>query len=299
MDKHNDYFDLEKYTENIKLEPRILEHLEYTTSLFQEYFDKLSKYDSYSVIYFWIDSLFNELNSSNNIEGLCTPSLILENDLFFDTLQISNNRIHKLHSFVYNGGSEKSSYRQKDVTVEGVVNGMPNVFYYPPKFTDVPKFMNDYIKFYKTKGIQTINSNPFIKASLCQLLFIRIHPYQDGNGRCGRMIQNIKFTEMINNLYGTNLKLCPLNISPRISDYKVQYCEMIDNITFGLYKDTNHEINNYLNFMLNMYDEQLYFLIQKLDKKSSVLESISKKQSLESNDFIKTVDKMNIKRIRQ
>ena len=115
----------------------------------------------------------------------------------------------------------------------------------------------------------------------------------------GKILENLKIMMNIAQRYGTNLKLCPLNISPRISDYKVQYCEMIDNITFGLYKDTNHEINNYLNFMLNMYDEQLYFLIQKLDKKSSVLESISKKQSLESNDFIKTVDKMNIKRIRQ
>ena len=54
MDKHNDYFDLEKYTENIKLEPRILEHLEYTTSLFQEYFDKLSKYSLYVKLIFFI-----------------------------------------------------------------------------------------------------------------------------------------------------------------------------------------------------------------------------------------------------
>lgn len=47
--------------------------------------------------------------------------------------------------------------------------------------------------------------------SLVHLLFLRIHPYTDGNGRTARILHNIKFTEMINKVYSTRLKLSPLN----------------------------------------------------------------------------------------
>ena len=62
--------------------------------------------------------------------------------------------------------------------------------------------MDDFIKFYKTKSLSVIDSNPFLKSALAHLLFVRIHPFSDGNGRTARMIHNMKFTESINNIYG-------------------------------------------------------------------------------------------------
>ena len=69
--------------------------------------------------------------------------------------------------------------------------------------------MNDFIRVYKQGGTSSIYSNPFLASSLIHLLFLRIHPYTDGNGRTARILHNIKFTEMINKLYGTRLKLSP------------------------------------------------------------------------------------------
>ena len=62
------------------------------------------------------------------------------------------------------------------------------------------------------------------------LLFVRIHPYSDGNGRTARLIHNIKFTESINKLYGMKLKISPLNLSKSILLNKITYVKRIDNI---------------------------------------------------------------------
>ena len=45
-------------------------------------------------------------------------------------------------------------------------------------------------------------SNPFLKSALIHLLFLRIHPYADGNGRTARLLHNSKFTASINSIYG-------------------------------------------------------------------------------------------------
>ena len=68
---------------------------------------------------------------------------------------------------------------------------------------DVNKFMNDFISVYKHNGTSLVFSNPFLVSALMHLLFIRIHPFSDGNGRTTRVIHNIKFTESVNKLYGT------------------------------------------------------------------------------------------------
>ena len=76
--------------------------------------------------------------------------------------------------------------------------------------------MNDFIQIYKRKDISLLMSNPFLKSSLIHLLFLRIHPYADGNGRTARLLHNAKFTDSINRLYGMKLKISPLNLSESI-----------------------------------------------------------------------------------
>ena len=49
---------------------------------------------------------------------------------------------------------------------------------------------DDFIKIYKSSSISLINSNPFLKSALIHLLFIRIHPFPDSNGRTSRAILN-------------------------------------------------------------------------------------------------------------
>ena len=136
--------------------------------------------------------------------------------------------------------------------------------------------MSDFLNIYKQGGASLIYSNPFLASSIIHLLFLRIHPYTDGNGRTARILHNIKFTEMINKLYGTRLKLSPLNISESILINKITYVKRIDNIYFDTKNDSNIEINAWFNFILDMIDEQLYKAMNKLEKidSSFVIEDV-------------------------
>ena len=85
-----------------------------------------------------------------------------------------------------------------------------------------------------------------------------------------------EFTEMINKLYGTRLKLSPLNISESILINKITYVKRIDNIYFDTKHDINIEIHAWFNFILDMIDEQLYKAMNKLEKidSSFVIEDV-------------------------
>ena len=130
--------------------------------------------------------------------------------------------------------------------------------------------MNDFIEFYKRNSISSINSNPFLKSALTSLIFIRIHPFSDGNGRTGRLLYDLKFTELINKLYGLNLKISPIHISNSILHNQLTYIKRLDNIYFDLEHDCNDEINKWLNFCLDMTDEQIYFLSNSLKNNKDI-----------------------------
>ena len=275
-----DYFSLEDYISRIKLLPRVLEHLEETNKEFDKYINELFKYDEEYIINYWIYLLYIELISNQKIESLKQDeSRILDNKIFFDTLSINHKRIHTLHNFITEGELEPTfSYRDGEVNVSKInSDGSEDIFWRGAKAEDVVKFMNDFIKIYKQGGTSLIFSNPFLVSSLMHLLFLRIHPYSDGNGRTARIIHNIKFTESINKLYGSRLKISPLNISESILINKITYVKRIDNIYFDIKHDSNNEINAWFDFILDMVDEQLYKSMNKLQEiDSSLIKEIPK-----------------------
>ena len=262
------YFSLEEYVDRIVLFPYVLEHLQDTNHEFINYIKKISKYDEDYIINYWIYLLYEELKFSQKIENMDFKKIDLLNDtVFFDTLKISNKRIHGLHNFAMRGEAEPTfDYRKSDVNVSRYKsNGEEEIFWRGARHQDIDKFMSDFIKIYKHNDISLLMSNPFLKSSLIHLLFLRIHPYADGNGRTARLLHNSKFTDSINKIYGTRLKLSPLNLSESIYLNKPSYTKAIDNIYFDLKHDSNDAINDWFNVMLNMADEQIYSSSNKLD----------------------------------
>lgn len=261
------YFSIEEYVDKIKLLPKLLEHLEATNRSFDEYMKTLSNYEEDYVVNYWINLLYEELVSSQNIEGMkFNEKTLLDRGIFMNSLEINHKRIHELHNFATDGEYEPTfNYRNHEVNVSRFTkDGREEIFWRGANACDVNRFMNDFIKIYKKGGTSLIYSNPFLVSGLMHLLFLRIHPYKDGNGRTSRIIHNIKFTESINKLYGTRLKLSPLNLSRSILINKITYVKRIDNIYFDLEHDTNESINMWFNFILDMADEQIYSSSQKI-----------------------------------
>jgi len=263
-----EYFSLQEYIDRISLLPFVLEHLEDTNKNFKEYIKKLVKYDEKYVIDYWIYLLYEELQYNQKIENLDYQKIdLIKNEVFFDTLTISNKRIHRLHTFATDKEfGITTQYRKTEANVSRFgKNGEQEIFWRGAQAKDVERFMNDFIKIYKQNDISLIMSNPFLKSSLIHLLFLRIHPYADGNGRTARLLHNSKFTEGINRIYGTNLRISPLNLSESILINKISYINSIDHIYFDIKNDTNLAINKWFDTMLNMADEQIYSASNKLD----------------------------------
>lgn len=256
------YFSLEEYINRIELEKNLLEHLEETNNGFNEYFKAIMKCSDQSILYYWLDSLNNERKSTQLLENSHDIGIDIFNkdDIFFDTFRISHTRIKKLHQLSLKL-NQIQNYRIKEVVV-GYQNPYTkeNVIYWRgAEAKDINKFMNDFLKIYKERNLLLIHSHPILKAALIFLLFVRIHPFLDGNGRTGRLLYNIKFTDIINQIYGLNLKINPLNISQSILLNQPTYVRKIDSIYFDLEHDYNAEINAWFEFILNMVDEQIYF----------------------------------------
>lgn len=263
------YFPLEEYINKINLLPYLLDHLEDTSRDFDDYMNKLSCYDRSHIVNYWIYLLYQELNFNQKIEnkGFDAEGLV-EKGVFFDTLTINHKRIHELHNFVVDGEFDPTfEYRHVPVNVSNInEDGTEDIFWRGANPEDVNKFMNDFINIYRHTGISLLFSNPFLVSSLMHLLFVRIHPYIDGNGRTSRVIHNIKFTEAVNKLYGMKLKISPLNLSESILLNKITYVKRINQIYFDIHNDTNEAINRWFDFMLDMADEQIYKSSQMLSK---------------------------------
>ena len=297
------YFSLEEYIDKIHLCKNTLYHVEETAREFEKYIKFLSNYKDSVILDHLIDSFRNEVEYSNMVERhLVKPESINQNNVFFDSLSMSHNRIKQLHSFVQEDEDNFSyDYRKDEARVSYYDDkGDEHIFWYGAEPEDIKKFMDDYINIYKSKGLQWIDINPFLKAALCHLLFVRIHPFGDGNGRTARLIYDMKFTEMINKLYGTNLKISPLHISMSIYQNQPTYAKKINDIYFDTEHDSNDEINRFFDFLLNMTDDQIHYMMT--DDSKSKLDNLARfyqgqeEEIIQDRGFTKG-NKMKLKRL--
>ncbi len=273
------YFDLLEYVSKIKLTDKVLLHLDDTSSNFEQYIKTLAKicnYSDYAALYYWLDQNYHELVASGKIENKKVSNIeLFKSDLFFESLNINHERIKAIHRFVCEHTSVGKNvlvgqYRTKEASVGYVCDGQYKPYWYAAEPQDIKRFMDSFLVFYKTSSLKEIYANPFLKSSLAHLLFIRIHPFGDGNGRTARIIQNIYLNQLT-------------------------YVNRLDNIYFDLEHDSNEQINDWFDFILNMYDEQLFYQTNRLP---SLKEGFDRLRKFESSDLqmAKIAEKSQIKK---
>ena len=282
-----DYFNLYDFIEKIKLHDYVIEHANYSKESLDIYMNKLTKLNCKAIDYFLIHCFYEEIKDSNLIEHhLIYPEEVLNGDYYMDNLNISHKRIKDLHDFAERSTGEYE-YRSIDAWVRLLKNDIQTIYWYGAKPEDIQKFMNDFIKIYKDKSI--FGDNILLKCTLIHMLFLRIHPFKDGNGRTTRLISDMKFTELSNRMYGTKLSIAPLHLSHSLYVNRSEYYKRMDVLYFGLEHDGNDEINRLFDFMLNMCDEQLYYMENKLDHSSTALYNavMLEESGIEKDEVIK------------
>lgn len=103
----------------------------------------------------------------------------------------SNELIQKVHELMLTGIITKSKetslgkYKSKD---NYIVNSLGRVVFTPPSHTETQKYMDELIAYMNDVDDVT---NPLIKAAIAHAQFESIHPFEDGNGRVGRLIVSL------------------------------------------------------------------------------------------------------------
>jgi len=268
--KRYDYFKLEEYLKNIKISDSVKFQLEDITDSTYVLFKNFEGYsdeevDDYSRRVENNFIVFNNLNERSNISS----KELLDNNLIYNKNTITEEGIKKIHKILY--PECPNEYRDNENRMGSVdIYGNEYVNGYGPYAKDVPKYMAEVIKVFKDEYSYDCSDNPYIAGIILNLLISKIQPFKDANKRTARAIQNLKFTDRINELYGTNLKLSPVNISARVLEYSPVFNKRFNNVEFNLEHETNNAINAWINFHLNRAEDQLYYLNNKIKQRNSI-----------------------------
>ena len=188
-----------------------------------------------------------------------TRSIIYGSE-YLRTNTFSHSFIKSLHKHIMNGvvSSDKQKtlgkYKERD---NKIVNSEGVLIFTPPSHSETKKYMDELISFMNctTDGI-----NPLIKAAIMHSQFESIHPFDDGNGRVGRLLISLY-------LYKAKVINFPFfYLSEAISQDKRVYYNMLtssrgdsydDWIIFFLKKciQQAHIHIGYINSLNNLYEQ--------------------------------------------
>lgn len=133
------------------------------------------------------------------------------------------------------GGAE--GFRRLQVVIG---DGQGAVHYTPPKASDIPELISDWEKLVNdTNGV-----DPLILAAVAHYQFEAIHPFEDGNGRTGRMLINLHM------VHAGLLDVPVVHISQYINAHKSQYYKLLRQTT------SDGEMKEFVKFMLKAFTTQ-------------------------------------------
>lgn len=120
---------------------------------------------------------------------------------------------------------QKITQKNESVRTKQVyVGNAYDIIYTPPKPERVNQQLNNWLEFFHSSD----EIDPLIKMAILHYQFEAIHPFSDGNGRTGRILNVIFLTN--NNL----IDLPVLYISKHILEYKNEYYKLLNEVTENL-----------------------------------------------------------------
>jgi len=161
--------------------------------------------------------------------------------------KIDHTVIRRLHTMIgENIFPDRGTYRSE---VSGIFNKEGIIVYMPPPPTQVVNLLNILIEY-----VQNENSFPLVTAFIAHLVFEKIHPFLDGNGRVGRAL-----IPAILKCKGYKVPL-PVIIEEYLDNHREEYYDVLLN---GM-----TETGRYMEFMLVAYLEQMRKTVEKLEELS-------------------------------
>lgn len=289
---------VKEFLKDVKLTEDTKEYLNETWSEIEKYILRLKEYNDKHVQLFLREYLIEDVIDSSRMENSLYSFDIISYynagvfDSFSDPEQVLksvNKMVRKNDKIIarekyyntYNGlkydeylelekWNLSGNYR-KNVVWIGDSNNIQKAIHVPPKPEEIPEYMKDLLDSLNNPQYEVSDElkDPIIKAALLHMIFIKIHPFGNGNGRTARILLNCCLRKGINLRFDTKFLYPPINLSPSFQFSKYSYNEYQNNIIFRPDYDNNVAINKWILYNLNSIKEQLYYLNQKLDKYNS------------------------------
>lgn len=200
----------------------------------------------------------NRIEASNHTKALYYGATQLNHNKFSHTL------IKELHKIMLNDIVEDhkeqtlGKYKEKD---NYIINSVGTIVFNPPSFNETKKYMDELIDFINDTKI---DMNPLIKTAIIHSQFESIHPFEDGNGRVGRLLISLCLYK-----FGV-IKFPFFYISEAISQDK--------NIYYNKLTDTRkNDYTEWIKFFLKMCIVQADKLIQYIDSLNRIYDTASEK----------------------
>jgi len=159
---------------------------------------------------------------------------------------LSKNILLKLHLVVLKDLSPDAGQIRTEVSV--IFNQANVAVYLPPRPSQINPLLNQLLQFINSKK----EGFPLVTAFLSHLIFEKIHPFLDGNGRVGRLLISAVLKS-----YGWNFAFA-VPFEEYLDAHKSDYYFHLDK---GL-----QNTNEYLEFMLEAYLDQLETLKNQLEE---------------------------------
>ena len=188
-----------------------------------------------------IDALQNDLfpeaeQRESDKEVLRYRDAMLGGFRLLGELPISSRLITSIHSSLL--PQLQGEYRRIQNTIANTAT--EEVLYTPPVCTEIPGLIQDLETFVNSEE----GPDPLVKAAMAHYQFEAIHPFIDGNGRCGRILMVLQLVQ------AGMLKWPVLYISGYINENRSDYYRLLRQVT------VRKDWEPYIDFMLDGFAKQ-------------------------------------------
>lgn len=277
---------LDKVLYNVKLKENVKDHMLYTLEEYKNYLESLKeieKNDPQLAKSFFRLLKINELKASQQMEsedsflidiglgpildGSEKSSIDIVTKYILKDKGLNNERLEKIHRIILRGTSDdkEKNYKirtsKEDTYISEISNGIERTLYVAPKSEEVNSYLNYLYVFLENNSNNELDV--FLTPYLAHFYISALQPFNNGNTRLARLIQYGDIFKVSRKLLDYNLKQPALFLSKNYQLNCGNYRKMIADIVLD---PSDENFNKWVNYNLNMTDEQLFCLSNDIEK---------------------------------